>query len=614
MEINKTDRFLMLVESPNKTKSISSILKDLGYKNIVVQASVGHISHLKDSGDYNMGVDPKTFDMDLEISPEKKDVVFRLREQVKLSKGVILASDPDREGEAIAWSLKKFLNIPDNKYIRITYHEITKSAVEKALANPRTIDEDLVEAAHTRNCLDKMVGYRLSPLAMQQLRARSVGRCQSAGLKLVVDREREIENFKIEKYYELYLNFEKNGSEFKAKYVGDGKSDSSKFTNKKDCETVEKKCKGNPYTISTIEKKEVTQNAPLPFITSTLQQEASNKLNIGVKDVMSYAQKLFEGIEVNGKHVALITYHRSDDPVISADFVPYIHDYIDATFGKKYINKTVKKVKTGENVQAGHEAIRVIDLSMTPEKLKNHLSDNRLLKLYELIFKRTVASQMTARKLSDTQYEIKNGEHRFSMSSKEETFAGWKKAYAYEKDKEEVIKETFKVGENLNKPNLETVEKETQPPARYTEATLIKTLDKLGIGRPSTYATIISTILDEKRGYCKVDNKKLVPTVLAMNLINFLDKNFGELVDSGYTAELEKSLDKIADGKLHRVPFLKSFYGSLTEDIKKVAPDTEDKICPECGSRLVVRRGRYGPFLGCSNYPKCKHIEKIQRK
>lgn len=614
MEINKTDRFLMLVESPNKTKSISSILKDLGYKNIVVQASVGHISHLKDSGDYNIGVDPKTFDMDLEISPDKKDVVFRLREQVKLAKGVILASDPDREGEAIAWSLKKFLNIPDNKYIRITYHEITKTAVEKALANPRTIDEDLVEAAHTRNCLDKIVGYRLSPLAMQQLRARSVGRCQSAGLKLVVDREKEIENFKIEKYYELYLNFEKNNSAFKAKYIGDDKNDLSKFTDKKACELIEKNCKNNPYIISNIEKKEITQNAPLPFTTSTLQQEASNKLGIGVKDVMSYAQKLFEGIDVSGKHVALITYHRSDDPVISADFVPYIQEYIDANFGKKYINKSVKKVKTGENVQAGHEAIRVIDLTMTPDKLKNHLSDNRLIKLYELIFKRTVASQMSARKLSDTQYEIKNGKSRFSLSSKEETFAGWKKVYTYEKDKEEVIKETFEVGERLNKTALETIEKETQPPARYTEATLIKTLDKLGIGRPSTYATIISTILDEKRGYCKIDNKKLVPTVLAQNLINFLDKNFGELVDSGYTAELEKSLDKISEGKLHRVPFLKTFYTNLNEDIKKISPDVEDKICPECGHKLIIRRGKYGPFLGCSNYPNCKHIEKLPQK
>lgn len=603
----------MLVESPNKTHSISTILKDLGYKNIVVQASVGHISHLNDSGEFNMGVDPNTFNMDLQISPEKKDVVFKLKEQVKLAKGVIIATDPDREGEAIAWSLKKFLSIPDDKYIRITYHEITKSAIEKALNNPRMIDENLVEAAQTRNCLDKIVGYRLSPVAQQQLRARSVGRCQSAGLKLVVDREKEIENFKVEKYYEVYLNFEKNGTAFKAKYVGNDKEDISKFPNADACRVLWDACKNHPYIISNIVKKEINQNAPLPFTTSTLQQEASNKLGIGVKDVMNCAQKLFEGIEINGKHTPLITYHRSDDPVISADFVPYIKDYIDANFGKSFINKTVKKVKTGENVQAGHEAIRVIDLTMTPDKLKGYLTDNRLIRLYELIFKRTVASQMSARTLSDTQYEIKNGKQRFALSSKEETFAGWKKIYSYERDKEEVIKETFAIGEELQKAYLERAEKETQPPARYTEASLIKTLDKLGIGRPSTYATIISTILDEKRGYCKIDNKKLVPMVLATNLINFLDKNFGELVDSNYTANLEKSLDKIADGKEHRVTFLKSFYKNLDEDIHKIMPDTPDKICPECGSKLVIRRGRYGMFLGCSNYPKCKHIEKLTK-
>lgn len=613
MEINKTDRYLMLVESPNKIKSISAILKELGYKNIVVQASVGHISRLNDSGDFNLGIDPKTFDMDLVVSKDKKDIVSKLAEQVKFSKGVIIASDPDREGEAIAWSLKKFLGIPDKDYVRITYHEITKPAIEAALKNASKIDNKLVEAAHTRNCLDKMVGYRLSPLAQQELRAKSVGRCQSAGLKLVVDREKEILNFKEETYYELYVNFEKNKTPFKAKFVGEDNKEYNKFKSKGDCDKVALSCKGKPFVVSNIIKKEISQSAPLPFTTSTLQQEASNKLGIGVKDVMSYAQKLFEGINVNGEHKALITYHRSDDATISSDFIPYIHDYIECNYGKQFVAKNVNKAKKNENVQAGHEAIRVIDLLMTPEKLSKYLSEPKLLKVYELIFKRTIASQMMPRKVSDTQYLIKNGKYNFSMSSKEELFVGWKRAYSYEKENEEVIKETFVKGENLEKTSLEALEKKTTPPSRFTEATLIKTLDKLGIGRPSTYATIITTLLDPRRGYCEVQNKKLVPSDLAFKLVDFLDKHFNEIVSAEYTSHLEKSLDEIAEGKLKRVDFLRTFYGNLENDINKVMPNIPEKICPECGSKLVVRRGRYGLFLGCSNYPKCKHIEKLKK-
>ena len=613
MEINKTDRYLMLVESPNKIKSISAILRELGYKNIVVQASVGHISRLNDSGDFNLGIDPKTFDMDLVISKDKKDVVHKLAEQVNFSKGVIIASDPDREGEAIAWSLKKFLKIADKDYVRITYHEITKPAIEAALKNASKIDNKLVEAAHTRNCLDKMVGYRLSPLAQQELRAKSVGRCQSAGLKLIVDREKEILNFKEETYYELYVNFEKNKTPFKAKFIGEDNNEYTKFKNKADCDKVALSCKGKPFIVSDITKKEISQSAPLPFTTSTLQQEASNKLGIGVKDVMSYAQKLFEGINVNGEHKALITYHRSDDATISSDFIPYIHDYIECNFGKQFIAKSNNKAKKNENIQAGHEAIRVIDLLMTPEKLSKYLSEPKLLKVYELIFKRTIASQMMPRKVSDTQYLIKNGKYNFSMSSKEEIFAGWRRVYSYEKENEEVIKETFIKGENLKKTSLEALEKKTTPPSRFTEATLIKTLDRLGIGRPSTYATIITTLLDPKRGYCEVQNKKMVPSELAFKLVDFLDKHFKELVSSEYTSHLENSLDEIAEGKLKRVDFLRTFYRNLENDINKVMPDIQEKICPECGSKLVVRRGRYGMFLGCSNYPKCKHIENLKK-
>lgn len=616
MVIDKNKRYLMIVESPNKVKTIAEILKSLGYSNIIVKASVGHITKIADSGVYNMGIDPQNnFDIDYKISDDKKEVIYKLKEQANLADHIIIATDGDREGEAIAWALKTFLKISDKKYSRITYHEITKNAIEKAIGNSTQIDDKLVEAAQARSCLDKIVGYRLSPIAHQQINARSVGRCQSAGLKLVVDKEKEILNFKEEKYYELCLNFIKNKIDFKAKYAGDGKQDETKLPNKKACDKIINDCLKHDFIVGNIETKELNQSAPLPFITATYQQEVSAKLGIGVKDSMNYAQKLFEGVDINGKHIALITYIRTDDAAISDDFIPFIKDYIEANFGKKYVG-TVKKAKRGATTQAGHEAIRVIDLNMTSKKLESYVSDQRMLKIYDLIYCRTIASLMKSRIVSDTQYLIKNGNYRFLLSSKEEKFDGWKKVYSYtdNKEKEEIVKEKFAVGEKLKDADLVAIEKTTQPPARYTEASLIKTLDKLGIGRPSTYATIVTTLLDEKRNYCKIDNKKICPTDLALKLINFLDKSFPDIVDYKYTANLETSLDEIAKGKDTRVKFLTNFYSSLEKEINKVTPNIEVKKCPACGGNLVVRRGRYGLFLGCSNYPKCNHVEKINNK
>lgn len=613
MEINKKDRFLLICESPNKVKSITAILKELGYKNIIVQASVGHISKINDSGVYNMGIDPDNkFKIDYVISDDKKDTVKKLKEQVSYSKGVILATDPDREGEAISWSLKEFLKIPDDKYIRITYHEITKNAIDKALKNARTIDEDLVEAAQARACLDKIVGYRLSPAARMSIGAKSVGRCQSAGLKLIVDREREINDFNPETYYELILNFKKNKSELKAKYAGTEGKEVTKLKTKLECNNIIKECKGKDFIISDIIKKNSKQNAPLPFTTSTFQQEVNSKLNISVKDSMSYAQKLFEGIELKGNHIALITYIRTDDPVISDDFVPEIKKYILNNYGENYYQGP-QKVKKKENVQAGHEAIRAVDLSMTPDKLSTYIKDTKMLKVYTLIYNRTIACMMTPREIADTQYVIANGKNLFKFSSKEETFDGWKSIYTYA-DKEEVIKETFKKKEKLEHTELDIDEKSTQPPTRYNEATLIKTLDKLGIGRPSTYATIVGILLDTKRGYCKIEDKRLVPTPLAFKLTEFLEQNFKEIVDSDYSANLEKDLDKISSGKMKRVKFLNELYESIDNEVKKIGPEEITRKCPECGGELIYRKGKYGLFIGCSNYPNCRHIEKIPKK
>ena len=618
-KLKQYKRVLLIVESPNKVKTIQKILKELGFNNIYIKASVGHISCIADSGIYNMGIDPTTFKMDLKISQDKKDVVKDLLSQVNVSDFILLASDPDREGEAIAWSLKHFLKLPDNKYQRIVYHEITKSAIEKALNNPIKIDEQLVAAAHTRSRLDKIVGYRLSPIAIKQLHARSVGRCQSAGLKLVVDREKEIKEFKPTTYYEMYLNFSKNNVPFKTKYQGSiDKRFSSKLKSIEECDEIAKDCKDKDYFITTKEEKLNNQNAPLPFITSSFQQECASKLGISVKQAMSYAQKLFEGIDINGQHLALTTYLRTDSPIISEEFVPLIKDYIIKNYGKEYY-QGVREIKKKENTQEGHECFRILDLSMTPEKLSIYIKDEKLIKVYRLIYNRTIASLMSARKIFETKYTISNGDihnynHLFELSSKEEVFDGWKKVYNVEKEKDEIIKETFKIGECLQNTFLERVEKETQPPARYTEASLIKKLDALGIGRPSTYATIISTLLDEKRNYCKVVDRKMYATDLASSLVDFLDKYFTDIVDSNYTSNLEKSLDKISEGKLKDIDFLKLFYSELENNIAKEEKDSGvsiDKKCPNCGATLVMRRGRFGKFLACPNYPKCKHTEKL---
>lgn len=610
-------RRLLIVESPNKIKTIKELLKNTPYSDIIIKASVGHITAIADDRNsyFNSGIYPdKNFKINYKVADDKKQIVDDLKQQVQLAEIVYLGTDPDREGEVISYQLKKFLNIPDSKYRRVTYHEITQKAIVKALDDASTIDMNMADAGMTRAALDKLIGYRLSPIARSEINAKSVGRCQSAGLKIVVDREKEIQNFKPEKYFELYLNFEKNKTQFKAKYVGTATKQVSKFDKKEDCDKVAFECKGKDYIISNIEVKELNQNPPVPFITSTLQQEVSSKLSISVKDTMNCAQKLFEGLDINGKHIALVTYIRSDDPNISPEFIPQIKDYIFDNFGKKYY-RGIKEIKTSENAQAGHECIRPVNLDITPEYLKKYITDEKLLRVYDIIYRRTIAALMQPRKISDTQYTISNNKHNFLLSSKEQLFDGWKAIYNFvDKEKEEVVKETFDTGEKILKPQLECLEKLTTPPKRFDESSLVKTLDKLGIGRPSTYATILATLLDPKRNYCIIDNKKIVPTELAIKLIDFMDKNFTDLVDSSYTAELEKSLDKIAEGKLKNTKFLESFFKQLEEDVSKIPSQAKsDKKCPQCGKPLVVRKGRYSLFLGCSGYPNCTYLENIKK-
>lgn len=614
-------RILVLVESPNKVKTISEILKADSENFYVVKASVGHITKINDSGLYNMGIDPKDhFKIDYVISDDKKKVVQELREQVKVADKVILASDEDREGEQISWSLKKFLHIPENKYERITFHEITKQAIFNALKHPRKIDNNLAEAAQTRASLDKIVGYRLSPISRNAIKAKSVGRCQSAGLKLIVDRENEIINFKPETYFDLSLEFDKKKAHFKAKYRGTAKKEVKRFSSKEDAKVVIDDClKTSTYKVETIETKERASNPKPPFTTSTFQQEVASKLGISVKTAMSCAQKLFEGINIGGKHIALTTYIRTDDASFAPEFLPILEKYVKKNFGIKYYSP-VKKAKKNENAQEGHECLRCIDPEFTPDSLKAFINDDLLIKVYEIIWRRTIQAAMSAAVISETTYTLKNGEHIFTMVSRELLFDGWKKVYSYKDDEEKdgIITETLSVGELItkkdNKATLVLDEKTTTPPARYKEASFIKELEAQGIGRPSTFATIVETILSESRGYCELDNKFIKPTELGMKLSAYLDKNFSDVINIDYTRELEKDLDAIATGKMNKESFLVSFYNNLEKSINKVAPPLpaiEDKICPECGHKLVVRKGKYGPFLGCSNWPACNHIEKI---
>ena len=579
-------------------------------------ASVGHISQIKDGGTYwNTGIEPKeNFKANFSVSSDKdvQERVKALKGQVKVADKVIIASDPDREGEAIAWSLRKFLSIPEKKYERVTFHEITKNAVLKALEQPRKIDDDLVKAAHTRMKLDKMLGYRLSPIAKKEVQAKSVGRCQSAGLKLICDREHEIQDFVSQKYYELWLYFNKNATNFKAKYVGTRDNRFDKFTSLDDVTTVINEC-DPPFVICNIDTKSKNEYPKAPFTTSTFQQEVSSKLGVSVKRSMEIAQRLFEGIDVDGKHIALITYIRTDSPDLAPDFIPLLEEHVKSTYGSDYY-APIRKAKKQENAQDGHEAIRCVDLSMTPELLAKKLPDKNLSKVYEMIYRRTVASMMKPCIISETTYTIACGKHLFEFTSREERFDGFKKIYRYDDEKEEAIRESFDVYEKLNVVSLDSVEKETKPKPRFKENTFIKELESTGIGRPSTFATILSTLLDESRGYCTIEDGNIIPTEKGLELSSFLDKKFSNLINVNYTSQMEEGLDEIATGKMNDTLFLKSFYDNLETTVGTAGlniREMSNEVCPICGAPMIVRKGQYGKFLGCSKYPKCKGVKKI---
>ena len=612
--LTKNEKFLLIVESPNKVKTISSILKAAGYQNAKVLASVGHIMTLGNGGPaFNSGVYPKqNFKMNLSIIEEKQKIVNEIALQAQKATRIFIMTDGDREGEVIAWSLIKFCKLPQEKCYRVITQEITSKAVIKAIENPTVFDNDLVNAGLVRMMIDKLIGYGLSPLSKKYLGAKSIGRCQSVGLKLISDRENEINNFIPELYFKLDLEFKVDDQTFIAKYLGYKDEVITKIARQADVNAIINDCNNTPYTIESIDVKKHFETPKEPFCTATFQQEAANKLGLKVKDAMGYAQKLFEGIKINNEHKGLITYMRTDSSKIAAEFLPELKQFIDNSYGQQeYVG--IRKIKNKSTAQEGHEALRITDPNLTPGILSNYITNPMLIKVYNLIWQRTIASVMSNATINENIYIINNNQHKFILKVNEITDLGYKKAYKNTAE-QTIIKPNLIIGDTLLDTKLISTKKFTQPKPRYTEASLVKELQQKEIGRPSTYASIVETVLSATRGYAKTEEKFIVPTDRGIQLANYCDRSFPSLINLNYTKEMEASLDKIASGKTNWLDYMEIFYNNLKDIIDStnetgIASEMPEKICPMCGKSMVVRRSRFGKlFYGCSAYPKCTGI------
>ena len=595
---------LVIVESPSKSKTIE---KYLG-KDYKVVSSKGHIRDLATTGHLGLGVDVENgFKPNYVPIKGKEKVIKELKKDVKDSDMVYLASDPDREGEAIAWHLKDTLGIKDKNYKRVLFNEITRDKVLEAMKNPTVIDDYLVKSQETRRILDRIIGFRLSKLLQSKIKAKSAGRVQSVALKLIVDREREIEAFVPEEYWKIIAIFPEYEAEL-FKYL----DEEIELHSEEEANHV-LDALGEEYTVESVEKKEKARKSKFPFTTSTLQQEASTKLGFPARKTMSVAQKLYEGIDLGDETVGLITYMRTDSIRLSDDFVRPTMKYIEEKYGKKYVGY-VKQAKKNDNVQDAHEAIRPTSVLREPAKIKQYLTNDEF-KLYSLIYKRTLASLMSDASVNQTTIIFDNHDYKFKTTGQILIFDGYLKVYGdYESSEDKILPE---IGEKevAITNNVESSQHFTQPPARYTEAKLIKELEELGIGRPSTYATIIDTI--KSRDYVTLEDKKFKPTSVGVETTDKLQEFFSDIINTDYTRDMETDLDEIADG--HKVwnEVLAAFYqlfeprvkSAFTDMEKKAAEETGD-MCPECGQPLVIRHGRYGEFVACSNYPECKYIQK----
>lgn len=601
---------IIIVESPAKCKTIS---KYLGGDYTVV-SSKGHIRDLATSGKYGLGIDIENdFKPSYEIIKGKKKDVKYLKDLIEKADHIYLATDPDREGETISWHLYDELKVPDEKYDRIVFNEITKDVVLKALKNPRRIDMNLVHSGEARRFLDRIIGFRLSKVMQSKTAGKSAGRVQSVALKLIVDREREILAFIPKEYWTIEADFK----DFKAN-LETYKEKDIEIPNEEEADKILDSLT-NTFTIKSVEEKEKKRSAKEVFKTSTLQQACSNKLGFAASKTMKIAQKLYEGIELDDGFHGLITYMRTDSVRLSDEFTSASFAYINSKFGKDYVGY-VKKGKKTENVQDAHEGIRPTNINYEPDKIKKYLAPDEY-KLYRIIYYRALASLMADAKFNSTTVLLDNNDYGFKATGSVLTFDGYLKVYGDYEDQEDTILPDFKnykAGIILSDIITKT-QHFTKPPARFTESSLIKELESLGIGRPSTYATIISTIKD--RGYVTLEDKKFVPTEVGFETTDKLQEFFSSIVNVKYTANMEKDLDEIAEGNEDYKKMLKEFYDNFAplvdnafKNMEKKKPEETGEKCPECGSPLVIRKGKYGEFIACSNYPTCKYIKKENKQ
>ncbi len=604
---------LIIVESPAKAKTIGNFLG----KEYEVIASKGHIRDLPKSS-FGIKIENDEFIPEYRITSDHSVLVKELKEKAKGAKEIYLATDEDREGEAIAYHIAKAIGKDENVLPRIVFHEITKSAIENALKNPRKLNMHSVNAQQTRRLLDRIVGYKLSPLLGQKIqRGLSAGRVQSAALKIIVDREKEIRAFVPLEYFSIDMIFQKD---LNAELVEFDKAKIEKLTltNKDRAKLVFEACKNENYAISDIESKERKIAPPPPFMTSTLQQSASNRLGFNPKKTMMIAQKLYEGVNTHEGVMGVITYMRTDSLNLAKEAVENARKFIQANFGKDYLpsKANVYTTKT-KGAQEAHEAIRPTNLSFTPEIAAKFLDKDEL-KLYTLIYNRFLACQMSPA-ISQTQNVfVKNDRAVFKISGRKILFDGYYKVYG-DMDKDKILP-NFKIGENLKIQNLEMNSHFTEPPSRYSEAGLVKKLESLGIGRPSTYAPTISILTS--RDYVKIDKKQLIPSEVAFSVTEVLEKNFSDIVDSKFTSNLENTLDEIAEDKANWQETLKEFYYPFMRKVEegktKIASQkTVTKLgenCPDCGGELAIRKGRFGEFVACLNFPKCKYSRNLKNE
>ncbi len=607
---------VVFIEGPGKKESVEKYL-GAGYKVI---PTMGHVRDLPEKG---LGVEiNNNFKPDYVIMPDKKKVVEKLVSEAKKAEQVLLATDPDREGEAIAWHISKILGLDDQDKCRIVFNEISKNAVQKGLSQPRAIDINLVDAQQARRVLDRLVGYKLSPLLCKKIQGNlSAGRVQSVTLRLVVDREREIENFKPEEYWTLIATLSKEGEKDKIKaFLIDGKD--KKIKSKQDMDLILEKVEKGEFVATNV-KKSVTQSHPsAPFTTSTMQQEALNKLGMTLKQTTATAQGLYEGVDVEGEgKVALVTYIRTDSVRISPEAQKMAKEYIEEKYGEKYLPKSARTYKNKKDAQDAHEAIRPITLARTPESLKNKIG-KQFYKLYKLIYERFLASQMADATYNSLSVDIECAGYKFRATGRTPVFDGYTILYNNLPDDgdDEVSAKLPNIenGDKFKTEDLKPEQKFTKPPARYTEASLVKAMEEKGIGRPATYSQTVSVIMS--RGYVEKEGKALKATDLGKRVVDMLIKFFPNIMDIGFTADMEDKLDDIEYGGKVWQNVVGDFYKDFEKELKVAQNDSyvdhvpdepSDEICDKCGANMVIKTGKFGKFLACPNFPKCKNTKPL---